>query len=137
MTRLQGVVVSGVGDFSHWIDKLHDHYFRKTGLHLFPGTLNIRLDEPYSLPRNCLRLEKEEYGGTVNVNLVPCRIFGRAAFLLRTDGSDAGVGRHPKTIVEIATDVKMRDTYGLNDGDTVEVEIDEVISKASSTSEDG
>jgi riboflavin kinase len=137
MTRLRGVVVSGVGDFSYWIDKLHDHYFRKTGLHLFPGTLNIQLEEPYSLPRNCLRLEKEEYGGTVNVNLVPCRIFGSAAFLLRTDGSDAGFGRHPKTIVEIATDVKLRDVYGLNDGDTVEVEIDDVISNARSTSEDG
>jgi riboflavin kinase len=70
-------------------------------------------------------LEKEEYGGTVNVNLVPCRIFGRTAFLLRTDGSDAGLGRHAKTIVEIATDVKLRDAYGLNDGDTVEVEVED------------
>jgi riboflavin kinase len=125
MTRLRGVVASGVGDFSYWIDKLHDHYLRKTGLHLFPGTLNIRLEEPYSLPRNSLRLEKEEYGGTVNVNLVPCRIFGRPAFLLRTDGSDAGFGRHPKTIIEIATDLKLRDAYGLHDGDAVEVEVED------------
>ncbi len=125
MARLRGVVVSGVGDFSYWIDKLHDHYLRKTGMNLFPGTLNIRFDEPYSLPPHRLRLEKEEYGGTVNVNLVPCRIFGRQAFLLRTDGSEAGFGRHPKTIIEIATDVKLRDAYGLADGDPVEVEIDD------------
>jgi riboflavin kinase len=125
MMRLRGVAVSGIGDFSYWIDKLHDLYFRKTGMHLFPGTLNIRLDEPYSLPPSRLRLEKEEYGGTVNINLVPCRIFGRPAFLLRTDGSDAGHGRHPKTIVEIATDVKLRDAYRLNDGDTVDVELDD------------
>lgn len=125
MAKLQGVVVSGIGDFAYWIDKLLEHYVRKTGLHLFPGTLNIRLDDPYSLPPNCLRLEKEEYGGTVNVNLVPCRIFGRPAFLLRTDGSEAGFGRHPKTIVEIATDVKLREAYGLNDGDAVEVEVED------------
>ena len=75
MTRLKGVVVGGVGDFSYWIDRLHKHYFRKIGLRLFAGTLNIRLDEPYSPPRNCLRLEKQEYRGTVDVNLVPW-IFG-------------------------------------------------------------
>ena len=124
MARLSGVVVSGVGDFSYWIDKLSDHYHRKTGRHLFPGTLNVRLDEPYSMPEGCMRLEKEEYGGTVSVKIAPCSIFGRRAFLLRTDGSDAGFGRHPKTIVEIATDVKLRDAYGLNDGDVVEVDVD-------------
>jgi len=124
MTRLRGVVVSGVGDFSYWIEKLHEHYHRKTGMHLFPGTLNLLLDEPYSMPPGCMRLEKEEYGGTVSVKIAPCRVFGRAAFLLRTDGSDAGFGRHPKTIVEIATDVKLRDVYGLTDGDIVEIDVD-------------
>jgi riboflavin kinase, archaea type len=122
-TLLRGKVVSGLRNFSYWIEKLEDHYFRKTGMHFYPGTLNILLDEPWSLPQNCLRLEKEEYNGTVSVSLVPCTIFDRPAFLLRTDLNDTGCGPHPKNLIEIATDVRLRELHHLVDGDYVEVEI--------------
>ncbi|MGA7107052.1 MAG: DUF120 domain-containing protein [Terracidiphilus sp.] len=125
MLVLVGKVVSGMGNFSFWIDKLHDHYLRKTGMHLYPGTLNVQLEEPYSLPKNVLRLEDFEYGGTVSVNLVPCIIRGKCAFLLRTDANEEGRGHHPRTIVEIATDVRLRDAFQLADGDTVEIQIPE------------
>lgn len=124
MRRLTGSVESGIGDFGQWIVKLHDHYRRKTGLDLFPGTLNVRLDQPYELPRNPIRLEAEEYGGRVSVNLVPCRIFSRVAFILRTDANDRGEGDHPREVVEIATDVKLRDAFGLEDGDVVTIEVE-------------
>jgi riboflavin kinase len=123
MPTLLGTVTSGQGNFSYWIGKLHDHYRRKTGLDLYPGTLNLLLAEPYSLPAKRLRLEADEYGGTVSVNLVPCRVFGRAAFLLRTDLNESGNGPHPRNLIEIATDVRLRDAHNLKDGDTVEVEI--------------
>lgn len=125
MTRLSGTVVSGLGNFSYWIEKLGDHYERKTGMRLYPGTLNVRLAEPWSVPAGCLRLEAEEYGGTVSVSLVPCRIEGRAAFLLRTDANEQGRGHHPRNLIEIATDVRLRDHFGLRDGDTVTVEIED------------
>lgn len=121
MPVLKGVVVSGMGNFSFWLQKLESFYTQKTGMRLFPGTLNLRLTEPYSLPADVIRLEKEEYGGTVSVSLLPCTILGRRAFLLRTDKNEAGQGDHPKHIIEIATDVKLRDAYGLRDGDEVEV----------------
>jgi riboflavin kinase len=123
MTILRGKVVSGIGNFSFWIEKLSDHYERKTKMKLFPGTLNVELPEPYCLPEKVLRLEGEEYGGRVSVNIVPCRIFGRPAFLLRTDANEAGRGHHPRTVVEVATDVKLRDHFQLRDGDIVEIEI--------------
>lgn len=119
---LRGKVLSGMGNFSYWIEKLQDHYDRKTGLRLFPGTLNVELDEPYTLPVDVMRLEGEEYGGTVSVNMVPCSILGRKAFILRTDANEQGRGHHPRTIVEIATDLKLRDAFNLRDGDTVEIE---------------
>ena len=122
MPLLKGVVVSGMGNFSFWIEKLESYYTQKTGMRLFPGTLNLRLAEPYSLPTEVIRLEKEEYGGTVSVSLVPCSVFGKQAFLLRTDANEEGRGHHPKNIIEIATDVKLRDAYGLRDGDEVEVD---------------
>jgi riboflavin kinase len=131
---LRGSVVSGIGNFSYWIEKLQDHYLRKTGMRFYPCTLNVRLDAPYSLPRRVIRLEASEYGGTVSVNMVPCVIRipgqiihgqtgGRRAFLLRTDANEEERGHHPKTIVEIATDVRLHDFFGLTDGDLVEIEI--------------
>ena len=112
-----------MGSFSIWIERLRDHYLRKTGMLLFPGTLNLQLDEPWFVPAGCLRLDAAEYGGTVTVNIVPCSIFGRPAFILRTTANEEGRGHHPRTIIEIATDVKLRDAHQLKDGDCVEVEI--------------
>jgi riboflavin kinase len=123
MPVLKGVVVSGMGNFSYWLEKLESYYTQKTGMRFFPGTLNLRLEQPYSLPAEVIRLEKEEYDGTVSVSMVRCRIFDRPAFLLRTDANEAGRGHHPKNIIEIATDVKLRDRYQLQDGDAVEVHL--------------
>jgi riboflavin kinase, archaea type len=122
MPILRGKVVSGMGSFSYWIEKLHDHYQRKTGMSLFPGTLNLELDEPYTLPARVIRLEGHEYNGAVSVNIVPCRIQGRNGFILRTDANEQGRGHHLKTILEVATDIKLRDFFHLSDGDIVEVE---------------
>ena len=121
---LRGKVVSGVGSFAYWIGQLQDHYQRKTGMLLYPGTLNLRLDSEYSLPARVIRLEGAEYGGRVSVSIVPCSIQGRRAFLLRTDANENGHGDHPKTIIEIASDVRLRDLYHLQDGDCLEVTID-------------
>jgi len=123
MLRLRGTVVSGRGDFGQWIECLSSFYQRKTGMLLYPGTLNVELPSEYLLPADVLRLEADEYGGRVSVSIVPCRIFHRPAFLLRTDQNEKGLGHHPRNIVEIATDVRLRDHYHLKDGDCVEIEI--------------
>ena len=122
MAILRGKVVSGMGNFSYWIEKLADHYQRKTGMRLFPGTLNVELEKPYTLPKQAVRLEGWEYAGSVSVNIVPCSIFGKSGFILRTDANEEGRGHHPKTIIEVATDVKLRDHFNLSDGDMVEIE---------------
>ena len=121
MRHLRGKVVSGLGNFGQWIDRLSGLYEQKTGMRLYPGTLNVELPSEYSLPANVIRVEGDEYGGTVSVSIVPCRIFDRRAFLLRTDQNEIGTGHHPRNIIEIATDVRLRDHYQLNDGDLVEI----------------
>ena len=123
MKTLVGRVGSGKGDFAQWIAKLGDHYERKTGMRLFPGTLNVHLEKEYRLPSECTRLEGAEYGGNVSVNLVPCTILGRRAFILRTDANEEGKGAHPRQVVEIATDIKLRDAFHLVDGSVVVIEV--------------
>jgi|SRR6266542_1756129 len=122
MGWLRGKVVSGRGDFGIWIERLSGLYEQKTGMHLYPGTLNVELSSAYTLPRDVIRLEAQEYGGRVSVSLVPCRIFNHSAFLLRTDQNEQGVGHHSRNIIEIATDIRLRDAYRLRDGDWVEIE---------------
>ncbi|MGA9997157.1 MAG: DUF120 domain-containing protein [Pyrinomonadaceae bacterium] len=121
MRVLKGKVVTGVGNFSYWIEKLQDHYRNKTGMELFPGTLNIELDAPFELPRERTRLEAEEYGGTVSVSIVPCKVFGRAAVILRTDKADSEP--QSRKIIEVACEVKLREQHQLRDGDVIEVEV--------------
>ena len=93
MPRVRGRVVTGRANFGFWIERLNTFYEQKIGMRLYPGTLNIELPAPYSLPSNVMRLEANEYGGTVSVNIVPCQIFDRRAFLLRTDQNEQGTGR--------------------------------------------
>ena len=121
MRVLKGRLVTGVGNFSCWIEKLREHYRGKTGMWLFPGTLNVELDEPFDLPRERARLEAEEYGGTVSVSIVPCKVFGRAAVILRTDKADSEP--ESRKIIEVACEVKLREQHHLRDGDVIEVEV--------------
>jgi len=123
MQVLRGRLVSGRGDFGFWIGRLGDLYEKKTGMRLYPGTLNLELPTPYSLPSNVIRLEAAEYSGRVSVSIVPCRVFDRPAFLLRTDQNEQGTGHHPKNVIEIATDIRLRDAFSLQDGDWVEVHV--------------
>jgi CTP-dependent riboflavin kinase len=122
--QLRGVVRTGKGDFAHWIDRLSDHYRRKTGVQLFPGTLNVHLLAGHTYlfpPDRIIRLERAEYGGQVSVSILPCTLFDRPAFVLRTDGDDGKHGDPPEAILEIASDLPLRETYGLSDGDIVEI----------------
>jgi riboflavin kinase, archaea type len=91
---------------------------------LFPGTLNIELGEEYSVPTNSLRLEGEEYGGDVSINIVPCRLFEEGAVILRTDSNERCEGLHPKTLVEVAYKVKLHEKYQLKDGEVVRIEVE-------------
>jgi CTP-dependent riboflavin kinase len=104
--RIQGREVSGRSTFGYWIERLNRFYEEKTGMRLYPGTLNIELPFPYLLPSNVIRLEADEYGGNVSVNIVPCQIFDRRAFLLRTDQNEQDTGRLSRNIIEITTDVR-------------------------------
>jgi len=105
--------------------KYADIYAQCTGVRLFPGSLNVVLDEEYRLPPNRLRIEPADLGGRVRMNLVRCRFLGMTAFIIRTDQNEAGIGDHAHTVVEIAAAVRLRDEFGLSDGDIVEIQVDD------------
>ena len=124
MVKLRGEIRTGKNDFSFWMEKLSSYYTQKTGINFFPGTLNVHLlNHKYYFPEDCIRLEKEEYGGIVSVSMIECQILGKDAYILRTDSDTGKHGHSPEQILEIATDTKLRDEFSLKDGEIVEVEV--------------
>lgn len=130
---LVGLVATGLGDLSQKIRNLPgllDAYERRTGLRLHPGSLNVRLPREYRVPPGSARLEKEDYGGPVSAFLVPCRFWrvgepdrAVAAFIVRTERSEEGLSVHPRTVVEVVAAARLREVFGLVDGDEVAVEV--------------
>jgi CTP-dependent riboflavin kinase len=126
VTILRGRVTSGIGDLTQWMIKYGDLYEQCTGVRLYPGSLNVALDEEYRLPAvPPLRLPPAALGGRVGMNIVPCRFMGLPAFILRTDQNEAGTGNHDRKVVEIGAAVRLRDRFDLADGDVVTIQIDQ------------
>ena len=94
-----------------------DVYTRLAGTVLYPGSLNVLLDSPWTLPTDRLRLEPAELG--LGINLVPCRIFDRPAFVFRTDHHESWVAQH--RVIEVLAAVRLRDACALDDGDRVTI----------------
>jgi len=118
-TVLHGSVQAGQGLLAQRMRPHADIYTRVTGMTLYPGSLNVLLDSPWTLPTERLRLEPTELG--VGVNLVPCRIFDRPAFVFRTDHHESWVEQH--RVIEVLAAVRLRDAYALADGDRVAIEL--------------
>ena len=46
-TVISGRVQPGKNDASHWLDKFNEPYSKKTGMAIFPGSLNLALNENF------------------------------------------------------------------------------------------
>jgi CTP-dependent riboflavin kinase len=129
---LRGRVEPGVNDASKWLSLFNAAYSRKLGMPVFPGSLNLRLTEPFDwlasrYEPNIIRFGKAEYGGERDILLLRCNLAsleGRRAFLWTPIHPILGVGM--AYTVEIVADIKLRAAYGLTDGALVEVELDVV-----------
>ena len=113
--------MSGVGGLAHWMTVYADVYEAKTGVRLYPGSLNVLLDSPWYVPAVRIRLEPPECG--IGMSIVPCAIGGIDGFILRTDKNNSGEGDHPATVIEVAASVRLRDVLGVEDGTEVEVTV--------------
>jgi CTP-dependent riboflavin kinase len=117
-TMVWGTVQTGQGLLADRMRPHADAYTRITGTALYPGSLNVLLDTPWTLPAHPLRLEPAELG--VGVNLVPCRVCDQPAFVFRTDFHEAWVEQH--RLIELLAAVRLRDTLSVADGDRVAIE---------------
>lgn len=103
--------------------KAENAFEKKLGIKLFNGTLNVELDKEYNLKNNLTILHKEEYGGTQEVFIKECNVLGHKSYIVRTEKNSTKNGDHPLNVIEIISDINFRKEYNLNDGDSIEINI--------------
>lgn len=126
---LTGILESGHGDAGRWLSKFNDAYVRQTGIPIFPGSLNLRLLEPFDwfstgLPSPLVEFRKREYGGERDILMLPCVL----PLLDRTRGylwTTVNAANEADTVdlVEVIASIGLRDAFGLEDGDVIELEL--------------
>jgi len=89
---------------------------RLTDLDIVPGTLNVRLPEPFDVKLEAY-ISQEDFGGVAAGGwVVETVIEGRfRGFLFR--GDEQG---YPADLVELISDHNLREALGLRDGDEIE-----------------
>jgi CTP-dependent riboflavin kinase len=124
-----GRVQSGKNDASRWLNIFNHAYSHKLGTAIFPGSLNILLDQAFDWSAThfeplLISFQKQEYGGERDIVLLPC-ILGeldrRKAWLWST--TDGAKQRPDLHLVEIICEVGLRETYGLRNGDLVRFQL--------------
>jgi CTP-dependent riboflavin kinase len=126
---LTGKVQAGFGKASHWLKLFNVAYSEKLGISVFPGSLNIALDHAFDwfnarYEAHRIWFGREEYGGERDILLLPCELVSldhRRAFLWTP--TTAARDRHDPWVVEVVSDVNLRDQVGLQDGDVVEIRV--------------
>lgn len=120
--NLIGKVTSGIGTAKIWVSKIEAIFKQQTGMDLFRGTLNIKLDEDYIVNPDWI-IEPEEFGGTEKVLVKQCEILGNKAYIVRAEKNQVGTGEHNLKIIEIVSNIKFRDEYNLRDKENIKVKI--------------
>lgn len=118
--ELKGNVVSGLGNASFWVEKASRVFKEKYGMELFLGTLNIKLKNSYILDSKD-KILPNEYGGEYVVLVKKVLFFDNEVYILRPEINNADGGHHPLNIIEIVSDINLREKYHLKDGDEVSI----------------
>lgn len=119
---LTGKVAKGLGRAKTFINMMEKTFYKKTGIYLYHGTLNIKLETKYDLNIDYI-IKSDEYGGNFNVQIQKCKLFKDKAYIVRSEKNIKNEGDYSQDIIEIVSNVNFRKKYNLQDGDKVEINI--------------
>jgi riboflavin kinase len=116
---MRGKIASGQGKGQYFISRegYSRQFVEKLGFVPFPGTLNVRLEEPFSAERQAIKIEGFAEEG---------KSFGECkCYRIKLNGIEAAVVRPERScylaeLIEVIAPIKLR-ALGLEDGDPVEV----------------
>jgi riboflavin kinase len=124
---VKGKVASGVGKGSWFIglDWVKQQIREKLGFEAYKGTLNVKLND--EARRMVQSFTKPRLG--IPITPVDSTFASGKVFKIRLDDKVEGalvipiIPNYPKNQMEILAPINLRETYGLQDGDEVKVEI--------------
>lgn len=124
---LDGNITKGMGVAKKWVKMVEEPFQKNFGIRLFSGTLNVKLLTNYIVKPDLI-IKPEEYGGTQNVLVQKCNISKngetiKEVFIVRAAKNETKKGDYSTNIIEIVSDVNLRETYNLQDGDMIEIKI--------------
>src|SRR5207249_10955584 len=108
---LTGKVQTGLGDASRWLKLFNAAYSEKLGISVFPGSLNIALDQVFDwfdarYEAHRIWFGRGEYGRERDILLLPCELVSldhrEAGFWMPTT---AAMDRRDASVVELVPDV--------------------------------
>lgn len=117
---LIGIITKGMGRAKKFINMMQKSFFEKTNINLYPGTLNVKLNESYILKPDFI-IKPEEYGGTFNVQIQKCKVLGENAYIVRSEKNTNNSGDYGQDIIEIISDINFRKKYDLKDGEVINI----------------
>lgn len=95
----------------------------RTGLlSMAPGTLNVTLPERYLVRADSVIHGSEYFTGEV-LKLQRCRALGLRMIIMRPDSHEFG-NSSGANVLELVSEFYLRNTFGLKDGDVVDVEVE-------------
>ncbi len=120
--KVQGKVISGLGNAGFWMEKVSRIFKEKYNFKPFLGTLNVLLEKELILDDK-EKIMASEYGGNYDVLVLKCTILGKDAYIVRTTKNNTFNGDHKPDVIEIIADEKLREKFNLKDGDIVYINI--------------
>ena len=126
LVGLVGVVTDGYGHASHTLERARPRIAELMGVKaLHPGTLNVTLSHPYQMD-NTIQLHPSEVNDVDLLVLQRCKIGGYRCALVRPYLNQPHVGwdSNPPTVLELMSEVCLRDALKLATGDAVTVEVE-------------
>ena len=121
--RISGMVAAGLGEGQYYISRegYRRQFSEKLGFDPSPGTLNLKLDEPFGLDESdpkSVRIEGfEDEGRTFGAcRCRPIKINGIKGAIVRPERTS-----YPATLLELIAPENLRVALALSDGDEVEV----------------
>ncbi|VVB68020.1 Riboflavin kinase [uncultured archaeon] len=121
---VRGKVTAGLGEGQYYISRegYRIQFLQSLGFVPFPGTLNIKLDEPFvPLSWQAIKIEGFQDEG---------RTFGGCkCYKIRVRGIEAAIVRperssYPENLVEVIAPVSLREALGLVNGDEVKATLE-------------
>ena len=119
---LEGKAVAGMGRAKIFVNMMKDVFYKKTNMKLYPGTLNIELNEPYNL-KSTYTIKAEEYGGKYDVQVQECVLLEQKAYIVRSGKNLKEESDYERNIIEIVSNINFREKYNLKDGDLVKIQV--------------